>query len=359
LKNSVLLPIDKAMLVLADCRRFGSLAFAHAARASFVAISFLKSFVSLGILTEEDKRAFLKTIKTVAGEFKEDGRAISRGKLSKEVYLGRYGHLRPGTYDIRVKAYWEAPQRYLLTSRSFRDKKKDDSPFRFTRVARDAIESEFKKLDVEFTFDQIINYIIKAVQAREYMKFEFTSNLSRGLDLFVECGLDLELTRERVSYLNINDFEQLKVGSLTKEDLPALIKQREQSISITQMIELPQILFQESDFYCFERQASQPNFVTGKAVEAEVFVWKDNKDSELDGKIVLIPQADPGYDWLFNHNIIGLITKYGGANSHMAIRAAEIGLPAAIGVGDKLYEQFLNAQRIQLDCANQLIRTIW
>jgi len=61
---------------------------------------------------------------------------------------------------------------------------------------------------------------------------------------------------------------------------------------------------------------------------------------------------------LFNHNITGLITKYGGANSHMAIRAAEMGLPAAIGIGDKLYEKFSNTQRILLDCANQLIRTI-
>lgn len=358
LENSGLLPIDKAMVLLADCRRFGSLALAHAARAGFVAMSFLKSFVSLGILTEEDKRAFLKTIKTVAGEFEQDGKAISRGELSKEVYLGRYGHLRPGTYDITIEAYWEAPQRYLSPSGYSCDKEEDGSQFHFTNVARDAIESEFKKLDAEFTFDQIINYIIKAVQAREYMKFEFTSNLSRALDLLVECGLDLELTRESVSYLNINDFEQLKVGSLTKEDLPALIKQRKQNISITQMIELPQVLFQESDFYCFERYASQPNFVTGKMVEAEVLAWKDIKVSELDDKIVLIPQADPGYDWLFNHNITGLITKYGGANSHMAIRAAEMGLPAAIGVGEKLYEQFSNAQRIQLDCANQLIRTI-
>ena len=31
------------------------------------------------------------------------------------------------------------------------------------------------------------------------------------------------------------------------------------------------------------------------------------------GKIVLIPQADPGYDWLFGHKIAGLITKYGAA----------------------------------------------
>jgi glutamine kinase len=358
LENSDLLPIDKAMMVLEDCKRFGSLAFAHAARAGFVAMSFLKSFVSLGILTEKDKHAFLKTIKTVAGEFEKDGRAILNKDLSKETYLKRYGHLRPGTYDVTIEAYWEAPQRYLSPSGLFCGEKGDGSQFQFSGETRDAIVSEFKKIDTEFTFDQIINYIKKAIQAREYIKFEFTSNLSRALDMFVECGLDLEFTRESISYLNVNDFEQLKVGSLVKEDLPALVKQRMQNILITQMVELPQVLFQESDFYCFERYASQPNFITGKRVEAEVLAWEGKEVSELDGKIVLISQADPGYDWLFNHNITGLITKYGGANSHMAIRAAEMGLPAAIGIGDKLYEQFSNTQRILLDCANQLIRTI-
>ena len=40
----------------------------------------------------------------------------------------------------------------------------------------------------------------------------------------------------------------------------------------------------------------------------------------------------------FSHNIAGLITQYGGTNSHMAIRCAELGIPAAIGIGDKRYE---------------------
>ena len=31
------------------------------------------------------------------------------------------------------------------------------------------------------------------------------------------------------------------------------------------------------------------------------FRWQDST----------IPQADPGYDWLFGHGIVGLITKYG------------------------------------------------
>jgi phosphoenolpyruvate-protein kinase (PTS system EI component) len=61
---------------------------------------------------------------------------------------------------------------------------------------------------------------------------------------------------------------------------------------------------------------------------------------------------------LFGHGIAGLITKFGGANSHMAIRSAEIGLPAAIGVGEKLYEKISQMKRVSLDCANHIIREI-
>ena len=57
-------------------------------------------------------------------------------------------------------------------------------------------------------------------------------------------------------------------------------------------------------------------------------------DGDVAGRIVLIPSADPGYDWLLARDIAGLITMFGGANSHMAVRAAECSLPAAIGVGD-------------------------
>ena len=50
----------------------------------------------------------------------------------------------------------------------------------------------------------------------------------------------------------------------------------------------------------------------------------------------------------FPYNIAGLVTQYGGANSHMAIRCAELGIPAAIGIGDKQYEG-LHEGRLMLD----------
>lgn len=77
---------------------------------------------------------------------------------------------------------------------------------------------------------------------------------------------------------------------------------------------------------------------------------------EIDDRIVLIESADPGYDWIFSHQLIGLVTKFGGANSHMAIRCAEFGLPAAIGCGERTFEALLKAEIAVLDCESQVIR---
>ena len=72
----------------------------------------------------------------------------------------------------------------------------------------------------------------------------------------------------------------------------------------------------------------------------------------------MIPQADPGYDWLFGRQIAGLITKFGGANSHMAIRAAEFNLPAALGIGETQYRVLAQSFELELDPANKMIRAI-
>ena len=114
------------------------------------------------------------------------------------------------------------------------------------------------------------------------------------------------------------------------------------------------------DIFAFERNPSQPNFVTTGHVVAEVIDLADPTamTPDLEGRIVLIPQADPGFDWLFGHRMAGLITMYGGSNSHMTIRAAELGLPAAIGVGQSSYEELAAARMIDLDCAAKWVRVV-
>ena len=83
---------------------------------------------------------------------------------------------------------------------------------------------------------------------------------------------------------------------------------------------------------------------------------EDNK--VLKSKIILIDSADPGFDWVFSHKITGLITKFGGTNSHMAIRCAELNLPAAIGVGEKIFQNLLQSSRVYLDPKNKILRPI-
>jgi phosphoenolpyruvate-protein kinase (PTS system EI component) len=78
----------------------------------------------------------------------------------------------------------------------------------------------------------------------------------------------------------------------------------------------------------------------------------------LAGSIVCIPSADPGYDWLFAHPIAGLITAWGGANSHMAIRAGELRLPAVIGAGEVQYHRWSKAQRLFMDCAGRRVELL-
>ena len=118
------------------------------------------------------------------------------------------------------------------------------------------------------------------------------------------------------------------------------------------------MLIKESDFYCFERISSKPNFITSNKINSNIIILNNKNFESLKNAIVLIPQADPGFDWLFGYDIGGIITQYGGANSHMAIRAAEMGIPSAIGVGDLLYDQLSKMKQVELDCSNEIIRKI-
>ncbi len=101
-----------------------------------------------------------------------------------------------------------------------------------------------------------------------------------------------------------------------------------------------------------------PNFITGKRITAPVRLLHVNEVPDLEGEIVLIESADPGFDWIFSRQIGGLITKYGGANSHMAIRCAEFDLPAAIGCGERMFDLVAHEHKVELNCAARTIKPV-
>ena len=120
---------------------------------------------------------------------------------------------------------------------------------------------------------------------------------------------------------------------------------------------LPPMLLNKNDLNYLQYFISKPNFITSKQISGDTINLKkfEEKVLDLENKIVLIEHADPGYDWIFTKKPKALITKYGGVASHMSIRCYEMGLPAAIGCGEILYEKLLNASKILLDCENKQV----
>jgi phosphohistidine swiveling domain-containing protein len=141
------------------------------------------------------------------------------------------------------------------------------------------------------------------------------------------------------------------------DKISLLINKGKSGYEITENILLPSIISEVSDLFVIPLLVGEPNFITNKIINEQAIMisGKDINPEKIDGKIVLIENADPGFDWIFTRDVKGLITKYGGANSHMAIRCAEFGLPAAIGCGEQIFLKLEVSKKINLNCSERTI----
>jgi hypothetical protein len=149
-------------------------------------------------------------------------------------------------------------------------------------------------------------------------------------------------------------------SSILGRELKMRISHYRKKQIVYDLTRLPGMIVDADCIHCFEIPESQPNFITEGCVRAPVqpISAKESNPHELVGKIALIENADPGFDWIFGAGIVGLVTQYGGAASHMAIRSAELQLPAAIGCGQLIFEQVAGAEFVELDCKGRQIRKI-
>jgi phosphohistidine swiveling domain-containing protein len=188
--------------------------------------------------------------------------------------------------------------------------------------------------------------------------------VSAALDALVEYGAERSVSREDLAYVDVSTFFSLRSGDVTSGNIGQWIQDKadegKYQYQLSKLVELPPLIFDEAEIRLFTYPSSQANFIGSSRVVATCIDLSGGHDvsANLTGKIALIPRADPGYDWLFSREITGLITMYGGANSHMAIRAAELGLPAAIGVGLTVYERLARASILELDAGNRCVQVV-
>ncbi|MEO3431135.1 PEP-utilizing enzyme [Pelagibius sp. CAU 1746] len=345
-------PLERIFWLLEDAKRYGTLPFAGLARAGFIAVQMLQSLVAKGVFSQAERDRFMSSLSTVSGQLARD-----RGALDRATFLSRYGHLRPGTYDILSPRYDEAPDQYFDWGHYSEDASESGSPFSVSLPQLRAIVALLEEHQLHPDGVGLLNFLQAAIELRELAKFQFTRNLSDALSLIGKVGASFGFSPEDLSYCDIAAFRGLHNGATYQRDvLERSIEAGKAQFEQSARLSLPPVISRPEDVWAFELPKSEPNFITQKDVIGSV-VTEEDRD-KLAGAIVCIPNADPGYDWLFSYPIAGLITAWGGANSHMAIRAGERGLPAVIGAGQQRYDQWSASRRLHLDCANCRVRIL-
>ena len=149
------------------------------------------------------------------------------------------------------------------------------------------------------------------------MIFENLKVLAKEINLDYKEFENLDINLILKSFNTLN---QKKLKNLIKED----IKKNKTANNFRKNIKTPDVITKIEDFYYFYEISSLENYVTNRKVLGDIVELKNiNNFVNLKNKIILIENADPGYDFIFSYKIKALITKFGGKNSHMAIRCSE------------------------------------
>jgi len=338
--------------LLMDCKKLGTIQFSTMARIAFISSAILRSAEKMNYVTNQFINDFMNLIITPLSDIQDDLIAYSENKISKKQFLKKYGHLRPGTYDITAPRY--DTQKDFFTNIKFHKRIKPK-----IEIPKNYLNDILSKNGLLFDTFNFLTFVQDSLVKREQLKFEFTKNLSDALELIAEAGHQLGFSRNEIANLSISEIlsNKTKDKSYIQSKWKNIILQEEKIKSLNSSLILPPLIFSLNDFEIVKFHASKPNFITNKKIIGNVVFLKkfEENHNQLENKIVVIENADPGYDWIFTRNPAGLITKYGGIASHMAIRCSETGLPAAIGCGDMLYEKLLQASKILLDCHSKEI----
>ncbi|MCS5712323.1 PEP/pyruvate-binding domain-containing protein [Candidatus Berkiella aquae] len=333
--------------LLSTCEELGTITFSTTARMAFIAESLIKSLVEINVLTLQEYNEIKQSFCTVAFELTQAIADVAKGKLSKAEFMTQYGHLRAGTYDITQCRYDQSEQ--MLFDESAEESKQELSQSVQTKLTQFLLNSS---LNIEF--ESFYGFIKSAIEAREKVKLAFTKVISDVLEMLKSIGQAHHLSTEDLSMLELNEILQLKATGINHEK----IAQRKAAFLLYKKLSLPALVTKIDDFMLINRLDAKPNFVTDKVVTGEaVFYHKAIDTQTLHDKIVFIESADPGFHWILAYKIKGIVTRYGGAASHMAICCAELGIPAAIGCGEK-YTELLGCRSIRMDCVNQIIERI-
>ncbi|GGS80332.1 MULTISPECIES: PEP-utilizing enzyme [Streptomyces] len=329
-------------------RRAGQV-FAHLARAGFVAVDLLRSLRGAGQADRYDD--WMRGLGTVTTRMQRDAAEVAAGRLSWETFVDRNRWVRPGTYDLTVPSYGQDPEGYLrpLLDQHYHVEPLCGAPW--SPDLSDQVSGVLEPLGIDA--DGAEDFFRKAITAREHGKAVYAAWVSASLESIAALGGTAGLSRDDITHLTIAD-----LLTTPSDTWPATVLRRRAIGAAEAQVELPEVITDTGDLHCFRRGSGRTNFIGTGRVDGRVHAAPAPASPPEPGSIIVIESADPGYDWIFAHRPGALVTAYGGANSHMAIRCAELGIPAAIGAGPQSHAACAVADRLVVDCDARRLEVI-
>jgi len=350
--------VSGLLMAVQRCRTFGVVPFARQARLAFIARDLMNRLRDAEAVSADWERSWWLRVHTILDDVLDGFNGLSAGTLRRSDFNGAFGHLRASTFDICSLRYDQIPHLPLPDFNPLEDVRGNFS----ANEPVESVESCLRASGLCFGARQFFVFARESTRLREAIKFEFTKLLSAIIEGIAKIGEHLGFTREETAFLTLDDLHVIPKAGVDTHDLESrlrdLIEDRRSAWLCVSSLQLPELIFGVDDLGAVPLLASRPTFVTEKRVNSQIVVISTDSMSDpplLAGRIVLIESADPGFDWVFAFPISGLITKFGGANSHMAIRCSQLHLPAAIGCGASTYTRLLKSTYIQLDCSNHRI----
>lgn len=269
-------------------------------------------------------------IRSVNERLQSDLVACRNGTIAREEVVERYGHLRPGQFSVFGESYADDPNTYL-----------------FAQMERSEVTQSQRQTHM-FEDTTEFRHVVKFMEARERMKFLF----SRSLHLFA-TKLKCQLAQREISECGASRVSWEELWTCLSDSISLSASQAEHEPPVL----LPDVIIPGlTNLGVVTFSEAMPSYITNSTVKARVCVLERlGVKADVRGTLVLLPNADPGYDFLFHSGAVGIITKVGGPASHMCIRSIELQMPACIGCGESVYQKLAAANSAVLDCGTRQI----
>ena len=340
LKNSK--NLNDSYKVLNLTRKKFILPFAHLARGGFVSKFILKDFFK-----EKKMNEIISQIDTISTNYRNDIKILNQKDFQR-----KYMHLVPNTYDFTN----------LIEKNNISNLKLSNNYIPYKKIEKKELkfhinDHQIKKLGFNSLKD-FKNFLSITISGREYAKYIFSRNIYLFFLILRNWAISKKIDLYKIKFIDKKIYNHLRSKKNYFYNFAKEVKKNEDIMNLQKKINLPDFINHPNNIYNFSELISKPSFIGNKCKAKLICFNKNIKDNLIyKNKIVLIPNADPGFEFLFHLGIKGIITKYGGSNSHMAIRSYELNLTSIIGVGEK-YEVIKNFSGIKIDPENKRFKVI-